>query len=148
MEFYTNVAPYGDKMFVIGYDKGRRYMRKIDFYPTLFVTSKSKSKWQTLDGTYVDEIKPGSIKETREFVKKYEDVSGFAIYGNTNYAYQYISDTYEDDVNWDMEQIRVFTVDIETATESGFPDIRSANEEILLITIKDLQSKKIITKVS
>lgn len=145
MEFYTNVAPYGDKMFVIGYDKGRRYMRKIDFYPTLFVTSKSKSKWQTLEGTYVDEMKPGSIKETRDFVKKYEDVSGFSIYGNTNYAYQYISDTYDGDVNWDMEQIRVFSLDIETATESGFPDIRSANEEILLITIKDVHSKKIVT---
>jgi DNA polymerase elongation subunit (family B) len=145
MEFYTNVAPYGDKMFVIGYDKGRRYMRKVDFYPTLFVTSKSESKWQTLDGAYVDEMKPGTIKETREFVKKYEDVSGFSIYGNTNYAYQYISDTYEDDVNWDMEQIKVFTIDIETKTESGFPDIRSANEEVLLITVKDLQQKKIYT---
>jgi DNA polymerase elongation subunit (family B) len=44
-----------------------------------------------------------------------------------------------------MEQIRVFTIDIETSTESGFPDIRTANEEVLLITVKDLQSKKIIT---
>ena len=44
MEFYTNVAPYGDKMFVRGYDKGRPYMRKVDFYPTLFVTSKEPSK--------------------------------------------------------------------------------------------------------
>jgi DNA polymerase elongation subunit (family B) len=145
MEFYTNVAPYGDKIFVRGYDKGRPYMRKIDFYPTLFVTSKEPSKFKTLDGTYVDEMKPGSIRETRDFVKKYEDVSGFAIYGNTNYAYQYISDTYDGDVNWDMEQIRVFTIDIETSTESGFPDIRTANEEVLLITVKDLQSKKIIT---
>ena len=145
MEFYTNVAPYGDKMLVIGYDKGRRYMRKVDFYPTLFVTSKEPSKFTTLEGTYVDEMKPGTIKETRDFVKKYEDVSGFAIYGNTNYAYQYISDAYEDDVNWDMEQIKVYTIDIETSTENGFPDIRSANEEVLLITVKDLQSKQITT---
>jgi DNA polymerase elongation subunit (family B) len=145
MEFYTSVAPYGDKMFVIGYDKGRRYMRKVDFYPTLFVTSKSPSKYKTLEGQYVDEMKPGTIKETREFIKKYEDVVGFSVYGNTNYAYQYISDNYEGDVNWDMEQIRVFTIDIETQTESGFPDIRTANEEILLITVKDLQSKKIVT---
>ena len=145
MEFYTNVAPYGDKMFVIGYDKGRRYMRKVDFYPTLFVTSKSPSKFRTLDGQQVDEMKPGTIKETREFVKKYEDVAGFNVYGNTNYAYQYISDTYDNDVNWDMEQIRVFTLDIETATESGFPDIRQANEEILLITVKDLHKKTVMT---
>ena len=145
MEFYTNVAPYGDKMFVIGYDKGRRYMRKVDFYPTLFVTSKEPSKYTTLDGQYVDEMKPGTIKETRDFVKRYEDVAGFQVYGNTNYAYQYISDNYDGDVHWDMEQIKVFTIDIETEVESGFPDIRSANEEILLITVKDLHQKKIVT---
>jgi DNA polymerase elongation subunit (family B) len=145
MEFYTSVHPLGDKILVRGYDKGRAYQRKVDFYPTLFVTSKKQSKWKTLDDTYVDEVKPGTIKDTREFVKRYEDVEGFAVYGNTNYAYQYISDTYQDDVNWDMEQIKVFTIDIETATENGFPDIRSANEEILLITIKNLQTKNIIT---
>jgi len=145
MEFYTSVHPLGDKILVRGYDKGRAYQRKVDFYPTLFVTSKKQSKWKTLDDTFVDEVKPGTIKDTREFVKRYEDVEGFAVYGNTNYAYQYISDTYQDDVNWDMEQIKVFTIDIETATENGFPDIRSANEEILLITIKNLQTKNIIT---
>ena len=83
MEFYTNVAPYGDKMFVRGYQNGRPYQRKVDFYPTLFVTSKSPSKFTTLEGQYVDEMKPGTIKETREFVKKYEDVAGFNVYGNT-----------------------------------------------------------------
>lgn len=145
MEFYTSAQPWGDKILVRGYDKGRPYMRKVDFYPTLFVTSKSPSKYTTLDGQYVDEMKPGTIKETKEFVKKYEDVAGFNVYGNTNYAYQYISDTYEDDVNWDMEQIKVFTLDIETETEYGFPDIRSANEEVLLITVKDLQQKKVVT---
>lgn len=145
MEFYTSVQPWGDKILIRGYDKGRPYMRKVDFYPTLFVTSKSPSKYKTLEGQYVDEMKPGTIKETREFVKKYEDVAGFNVYGQTNYGYQYISDTYQDDVNWDMEQIKVFTIDIETATEDGFPDIRSASEEILLITVKDLQKKTVKT---
>jgi DNA polymerase elongation subunit (family B) len=136
----------GDKMLVRGYDKGRAYQRKVDFYPTLYVTSKNQnSKWRTLEGTVVDEVKPGSIKETRDFVKRYDGVQGFEVYGNTNYSYQYISDMYPDDVNWDMDLFKVFTIDIETKTEEGFPDIKSANEEILLITIKDLKSKRIIT---
>jgi DNA polymerase elongation subunit (family B) len=145
MEFYTSVAPWGDKMLVRGYENGRPYMRKVDFYPTLFVTSKSQTKWQTLDGQYVDEVKPGTIKETRDFVKRYDDVAGFAVYGNTNYAYQYISDMYEGDVNWDMEQIKAYTIDIETRVENGFPDIRSASEEITLITVKDIIRKTIVT---
>ena len=145
MEFYTTAHAVGDKILVRGYDKGRPYQRKVDFYPTLFVTSNKPSKWKTLDDTYVDEVKPGTIRETKDFVKRYEGVEGFPVYGNTNYAYQYISDTYDTDVNWDMEQIKVYTVDIETATENGFPDIRMANEEILLITVKDLISKKVNT---
>ena len=146
MEFYTSVHPMGDKMLVRGYDKGRAYQRKVDFYPTLYVTSKKESsKWRTLEGTVVDEVKPGTIKETRDFVKRYEGVQGFDVYGNTNYSYQYISDMYPDDIKWDMEMFKVFTIDIETSTEGGFPDIKTANEEILLITVKDLQTKRIIT---
>ena len=144
MEFYTSVHALGDKVFIRGYDKGRQYQRKVDFYPTLYVTSKKESSWKTLDSVCVDEIKPGTIKETREFVKQYEDVHGFDVYGNTNYAYQYISDNY-DEVHWDMDLVRVFTIDIETKTENGFPDIKSANEEIILITIRDSKDKQITT---
>ena len=145
MEFYTSALPWGDKILVRGYDKGRAYQRKVDFYPTMYVTSKSPSKWSTLDGMYVDEIKPGTIKETKEFLKRYEGVEGFPVFGQTNYGYQYISDTYDGDIKWDMDLFKTFTIDIETATESGFPDIRSANEEILLITVKDLTNKQVIT---
>ena len=145
MEFYTSVHTVGDRVLVRGYENGRPYNRRIDFYPTMYVNSKNPSKWKTLDDIYVEEVKPGTIRETRDFVKRYDGVVGFSVYGNTNYAYQYISDTYEGDVHWDMEQFRVFTIDIETKTEYGFPDIKTANEEILLITVKDLQSKKIIT---
>jgi DNA polymerase elongation subunit (family B) len=146
MIFYTHVWPFGDKMCVRGYDNGRPFLHKVDFYPTLYVPSKKDdSQWRTLEGQLVDEVKPGGVKDTREFVKRYEDVRGFDIYGNTNYACQYLSDTYESDILWDMEHIKVATIDIETKTEFGFPDIKAANEEVLLITIKDLASKQIVT---
>ena len=144
-EFYTSVHPIGDRIFIRGVENGKRYQRKLDFNPTLYVTAKKPSKWKTLEGTFVDEVQPGSIKDTREFIKRYDGVEGFSVYGNSNYAYQYISDNYSHDVNWDMEQIKVFTIDIETSTENGFPDIKSANEEILLITVKELSTKRIIT---
>jgi DNA polymerase elongation subunit (family B) len=145
MQFYTHVFPFGNKMLVRGYENDRPFQRKIDFFPTLYVTSNKESQWRTLDGQVVDEIKPGTVKETREFVDRYKDVSGFSVYGNTNYVHQYISDTYESDIRFDMEKIKVFTIDIETATESGFPDVKRANEEVLLITVKDSQSKQIAT---
>jgi DNA polymerase elongation subunit (family B) len=145
MEFYTSVHVAGDKVLVRGYENGRQYNRRVDFYPTLYANSKNQTKFRTLDDLYVEEVKPGTIRETRDFVKRYDGVSGFNIYGQTNYAYQYISDTYPDEVYWDMEQLRVFTIDIETKTEGGFPNIATANEEILLITVKDLRTRKLIT---
>jgi DNA polymerase elongation subunit (family B) len=133
-------------MFVRGYENGRPFQSKLDFYPTLYVSSKKQdSAWRTLDGRVVDEVKPGLVKEAREFVKRYEDVQGFDIFGNTNYVCQYISDTYDYEINWDVDQIRTFFLDIETKTEYGFPDIKLANEEVLLITIKDSKTKKVTT---
>lgn len=144
--FYTHVFPFGNRMFVRGYENGRQFSHKLDYYPTLYVPSKKNdSEWRTLDGRIVDEVKPGLTKEVREFVKRYENVEGFDIYGNTNYTCQYISDTYDYDINWDIDQVRTFYLDIETATENGFPDIKSANEEILLITIKDSKTKEVVT---
>lgn len=146
MQFYTHVFPFGNRMFVRGYENGRPFQSKLDYYPTLYVSSKKQdSEWRTLDGRVVDEVKPGLVKEVREFVKRYEDVQGFDIYGNTNYVCQYISDTYDYDINWDVDQVRTFFLDIETKTEYGFPDIKIANEEILLITIKDSKTKKVTT---
>ena len=123
MEFYTSVTPVGDRMLVRGYENGRAYQRKLDFMPTLFVNPKGDTKWRTLDGKPVEPVNPGTIKETRDFVKRYDGVAGFEIYGQTNYAYQYIADTYPAEIRFDKDQIKVFTIDIETATESGFPDI-------------------------
>jgi DNA polymerase elongation subunit (family B) len=145
MEFYTNVVQAGDRILVRGYENGRPYQRRIDFNPTLYVNAKTQTRFQTLDGTYVDSVQPGTIRETRDFVKRYDGVAGFNVYGQTNYGLQYISDTYDYDINWDIEQLKIYTIDIETKTENGFPDIVTANEEILLITVKDFTSKKIIT---
>ena len=119
---------------------------KDEFFPTLFVKSKKNTKYKTLSGEYVGAIKPGTVKDCREFYKKYEDVEGFEIYGNDRYIYQYISDKYpEDEIKFDISQIKLVTLDIEVASEQGFPDVESCVEEILAITIQDYTTKSIIT---
>ena len=146
MRFYTNVQMVGDHFLVRGYENGKHFMTREKFYPTLFVPSKKKTKYQTLTGEYVDEINPGSVRECREFVKKYDGVENFKIYGNTGYIYQYISEMYpEEEIKFDINKIKLTTLDIEVASENGFPDVESAAEEVLLITIQDYASKQIRT---
>ena len=146
MRFYTNVQMIGNQFLVRGYENGKHVMFKEEYTPTLFVPSKKESKYKTLEGDNVEPIQPGSVRDCREFVKKYEGVDGFKIYGNDRYVYQYISDKFpEDEIKFDITKIKLVTLDIEVASENGFPDTESASEEILTITIQDYTTKKIIT---
>ena len=146
MRFYTNVQMVGDNFLVRGYEDGKHFMVKEKFNPTLFVPSQKKTKYQTLNGEYVESVQPGSVRDCREFVKKYDGVENFKIYGNTQYIYQYISEMYpEEELKFDISKVKVTTLDIEVASENGFPDVESAAEEVLLITIQDYSSKQIRT---
>ena len=146
MRFYTNVQMVGDQILVRGYENGRRFMNRESFNPTLFVPAKGKSDFKTLEGEYVSPVQPGTIRETRDFIKKYDGVDGFNIYGFERFIYQYIADNYqEDQIEFDMSKINLVTIDIETKAEYGFPDVESAAEEMLLITIQDFNTKQIIT---
>jgi DNA polymerase elongation subunit (family B) len=146
MRFYTNVQMVGDQFLVRGYEDGKHFMTREKFTPTLFVTSNKKTNYKTLSGEYVESIKPGFVKECREFIKKYEGVDGFKVYGNERYIYQYISDKYpQSEIKFDISKIKLFTIDIEVASENGFPDVENAAEEVLLITIQDYTTKEIIT---
>ena len=146
MRFYTNVQMVGDNFLVRGYENGKHFAIREKFYPTLFVPSKKKTKYKTLDGEHVESVEPGTVRDCREFIKKYDGVENFKIYGNDRYIYQYISEKYpEQEIKFDISKIKLFSLDIEVKSENGFPDVESAAEEILLITIQDYTTKKIIT---
>ena len=146
MRFYTNVQMVGDNFLVRGVENGKHFATREKFYPTLFVPSKNKTKYKTLEGEYVESIEPGSVRDCREFIKKYDGVENFKIYGNDRYIYQYISEKYpSEEIKFDTNQIKITTIDIEVKSENGFPDVESAAEEILLISIQDYNTKQIIT---
>ena len=146
MKFYTNVQMVGDQILLRGYEDGKRFSNRDIYKPTMFVSSKRETKYKTLTGDYVEPIKPGTIKETREFISKYDGVDGFKLYGFERFIYQFISDNYpEDQIEFDISKIKLVTIDIETRSENGFPDVESASEEILLVTIQDYTTKEIIT---
>ena len=146
MKFYTNVQLIGNQFLVRGVDNGNRFEFRDEFFPTLYVKSKKDTQYRTLNGEVVEEIHPGTVRDCRDFYKKYDEVDGFEIYGNDRYIYQYISEKYpEDEIKFDISQIKLVTLDIETTAEHGFPDVESAQEEILAITIQDYTTKDIIT---
>ena len=146
MRFYTNVQLIGNQFLVRGVENGKRFETRDEFFPTLFVKTKKDSKYRTLSGEAVEPINPGTVRDCREFYKKYDEIDGFGIFGNDRYIYQYISEKYpEDEIKFDISKIKLVTLDIEVASEQGFPDVESCSEEILAITIQNYTTKEIIT---
>ena len=146
MKFYTNVQLVGDDFLVRGYDNGNYFQTREKFSPTLFMKSPKKSKYKTLSGETVSPIKPGSVMECRNFIEKYSAVENVSIYGNDKYIYQYISEKYpQEEIKFDVSKVRIFTIDIEVASENGFPTTDAVAEEILAITIQNYATKQIVT---
>jgi len=146
MRYYTNVQMVGNEFLVRGFENGKSFITRERFEPTLFVPSQKKTKYKTLEGKYVQEIQPGSVRDCREFIKTHENIEGFEIYGNTRYIYQYISEKYpEDHIEFDLKKMKLVTIDIEVASERGFPTVAKCDEEMLCITLQNYATKRIIT---
>jgi DNA polymerase elongation subunit (family B) len=124
-----------DKIYLRGYDKGLRIKETINYNPYLFI-AKQNGKYKTLDGKPVEKIMFDSIRDAREFVSRYEEVSNVDIYGLTNFQYLYIFDTFKGDIDYDPRLVTVGTLDIECAADEGFPDISKADKPITAITIR------------
>jgi len=128
-----------------GFKDGKRVKEKIPFQPTLYVRSGKPSEFKSLWGDNLEKVKFSTIKEARNFVDQYKEVSNFPIFGNKNYGYQFTSKMFPDTVEFDISLIKIVTIDIETTTEYGFPDPRAAQEEVTLISVQDFNTKVITT---
>ena len=145
MKFYTSVEQSGSNILVRGYEHGKQFQDKIKYDPTLFLPSVKESEWKTLDGKYVRPVKQGTIRDAKKFIEDHGEIEDFEIYGQSRFLNQYILEEYPgEEIKFDMNQIRIFTIDIETGAENGFPDIESADQEILCISVKDSVMGRII----
>ena len=120
-KIYTSATQIGDHIFLRGYDEdGERVQEKVPYKPYLFINSKNgSSHYRTLNGTVVDKIQFDSIKEAKEFVKTYEDVSGFTVYGQTNFLHMFLYDEYPGQLTFDRSKLSVGIIDIETSCKGG-----------------------------
>ena len=92
-------------------------------------SKRPNEDWQTLDGQNVHPVQPGNMRDCREFLKDYENVGGTTVYGFDRFIYQFISEEYSGEINYDIDKIKLWSLDIETSSENGFPKPEEAIEE-------------------
>ena len=143
VDFYTNVSQRGNYLCVREVKGSKRINSKVRYAPTLFTPVQRETGYKTLDGSHVLPTQFFNLYDAKKWVTSHKSQPEL-VYGNTQYPYCYISDEYEGSINWDIDQILIVTIDIEVQCENGFPNVRLAEEELLSITIKNHQNKKIV----
>jgi DNA polymerase elongation subunit (family B) len=122
----------------------RRIKLKIAYKPTLYLPSKKETKFKTLQGESLEPKKFETIREARDFVKRYDEVGNFKIFGNNKYEYAFIADQQKGMVEYDQEKIVIAVIDIEVGSENGFPDPYKANEPITAICLRYMNGDTLV----
>ena len=148
MGFYTDVLLLGDDILYRGYEDGDAITYREKIRPLLYFVPQDqtkKSKYKTLDGRYAHPKRFDGARDARSFIEKYENVEGLEVHGYDRFVYQFIADKFPDEIDFDMDLMKIYTIDIEVACDNGFPSVEECREEMLCITIKNLITKKITT---
>jgi DNA polymerase elongation subunit (family B) len=133
--FYTNCFQRGNNIYYTGYDGGKRVKRKVSYSPYLFLPSEEYSGWRTLEGKAVDKKTFPNISEANKFVREHKDISNFRIYGNTNFLYCWINDTFPGQLEYDSSLVNIIFLDIEVESNQGLPDYKNPIFPVNAITI-------------
>jgi DNA polymerase elongation subunit (family B) len=139
MKFYTSFKRHKGYVLLRGYEFGNRVQKKIRYEPTLYVSTAkvdTKSYYKTLDGKKAQPVSFESMWEAKQFVDKYDNVEGVSVYGSTNYEYACINELYTGQIEYDPTLPAIVTLDIETDSSSGFPNIQTADKAVTAITLK------------
>jgi len=139
MKFYTNVLQWGNNLLLREVVDGERRNRKVKYSPTLYAVVGKETGYKTITGQNAAPIQHETIKEAKEWVESYKDQKHL-IKGSTDYKYCFLNETYGKE--FDMDQILIYTMDIEVECDNGFPNPTEASEPMLSITVKNHQNKK------
>ena len=146
--FYTSLVLLGDDILYRGYEHGRPVQYREKCRPTMFLVpdaQKKETPYKTLDGRRAYPKRFDGAREAREFMKQYENAAGLEVHGYERFVYQHIGQKFPGEIDYDMSKMKIYTIDIEVACENGFPDVEASAEEMLCITVKDFNTKKITT---
>ena len=136
-KFYTNVSRYGNMILLRGYEYNKKITEKIKYEPTLYVSTNRPTTWKALDGTAVSEVNFDSMRSATEWVKTNKDTAGRHIFGNNRYISTFINDYFPGQIEFDRNKINVTTIDIEVASDDGFPEPDKAENPVISIATKN-----------
>jgi len=136
MNFYTNVQCYGNYIYYRGVRDGIPIRKKLEYRPKLYEPAKKQTLHTDLFGQPLLEMEFDTIRDAKDYIKQFDDVSGKPIYGNRRFEYSFIAEQHKNEVDWDQSKICIAYIDIEVGSDNGFPKPEEASEPITAICLK------------
>lgn len=135
--FYTDVQLVRGRILLRGYKNGKRVQTSLHLKPYLFTPAKDAdtAEYKTLDNRPMDKLGFPSVRDARDYVKRYDGVDNYEVAGNVNYIYPWINDSYPGEIEFDAKLIKILNMDIEVESKNGFPVVREANDVVNAITV-------------
>ena len=141
MSFYTNVAKLGNSILYRGYnDSGAKISHKYKFQPTFYVPTREKTDWKALDGTPLMPMEFDDMKSAKDFYDRMKNTAGTQIYGNERFVQQFITNKFPEEIKFKKRLVNIVNIDIEVASDDGFPSPDVAEHPIISIALKSSKS--------
>jgi len=144
MKFYTNAVIKSNSVWLKGYDdKGKSVIKEMpDDFECYIKSNNSSSLDRGVNGEKLEKYKFDRINEFFDFCKKYKEDNAIEPYGVVSPLYQVIQKNWPQKIDFDLNSVRIFYIDIETQTNSDFDGdfvrlVNEADREVLSISIKD-----------
>lgn len=116
--FYTNIEVRGNKILYMGWDGNMPIKQEIKYRPHLFIDSQEQTKHVSFTNQgYVQRIDFDTIKDMKDYVKTYSEISNFNIYGCTDVVRQFTAEHFRGEIQWDYKRTNIWFGDIETRVE-------------------------------
>ena len=129
-------------MLLSYYEGGIKFNTEVKIKPYMFTPSAKKTPYKNMEGNYVEKKLFSSPFEARQFIREHEGIDGYNLYGSTYFDYVWINDNYKD-LKSDNSILRIGNYDIETDSDGGYADIKTANKEIISIAIQVMADNEI-----
>ena len=136
--FYTCIERKMNTLLYRGYDEdGQKIYTTYRFRPVMYLESKdSNAKWRSLDGLPLEPMRFESMSDCRAFIKSYEGIDNFKIYGNDRHIPAFIQAEFPNEIKYNPKKVDVVFLDIECKSDNGFPEPSVADQEITAIGLK------------
>ena len=121
MHFYTNVQKYKDFILARGIKNGKKYIKRLQYEPTLYIPTKKHTATKSIRGEFLQAKKFGSINHARNWRKKFHNTN-VDIHGLDSWEYTFINESFPSNIEFDIKKINILNIDIECEFESGFPE--------------------------